>query len=124
MAKVTFSAAVVGPAPVGNSALRKHYGAELRNVAVGEPEVAHVLYDRLLDRVTRALEAGLMDEEEAIRTLNPDLEEEKIQEKIDKFREKQQQMMMSNMFDMGASGDFPIDNLGGPGPKGTTEMDQ
>ena len=35
----------------GNSALRKHYGAELRDVAVGKTKVTHVLYDGLLDRV-------------------------------------------------------------------------
>lgn len=79
--------------------------------------------DRLIDRVTRELEAGLIDEEEAIRTINPDLEEEKIQEKIDKFKARQQQMMMQQMYEMGMSGGFGnnYDDLGGANLKGSTE---
>ena len=82
--------------------------------------------DRLLDRVTKELEAGLIDEEEAIRTMNPDLEEEKIQEKIDKFKERQQQLMMQQMYEMNPMGGGfgPEESLGGPGLKGSTEMDQ
>ena len=81
--------------------------------------------DRLLDRVSKQFEAGFIDEEEAIRTLNPDLEEEKIQEKVDKFKERQQNLLMQQMYEMGASGGFgPEESLGGPGLKGSTEMDQ
>ena len=78
--------------------------------------------DRLLDRVTKELESGLIDEEEAIRTLNPDLEEEKIQEKVDKFKERQQQLMMQQMFEMNQSGGFGnnYDDLGGANLNGST----
>ena len=80
--------------------------------------------DRLLDRVIRQREAGFIDTEEAIRTLNPDLEEEAIQRKIDKALEFEQQMQMAQINEMNDDGTFGPDNnyddLGGANLDGTT----
>jgi hypothetical protein len=47
--------------------------------------------DRLLERIIKEREEGLIDTEEAIRTLNPDLEENAIRHKVEvaKFLEEQ-----------------------------------
>ena len=77
----------------------------------------------MLTRVTAELDAGLIDIDEAIRVMNPDLEEEKLQEKVQKAVQKQQELMMQQMMEMNASGGFgPEDELGGDqDAKGTTE---
>lgn len=62
--------------------------------------------DRLLNRVTGQLEAGLIDIEEAIRTTNPDLDEEALQDKIDRANQRQQEMMMSQLNEMNSMGGF------------------
>lgn len=66
--------------------------------------------DRLLNRVTTELDAGLIDIEDAIRTLYPDLDEEAIQIKVQKALQQQQMMMMQQMTEMNSEG-------GGFGPE-------
>lgn len=95
------------------------------NISIDFASPSLINKDRLLERVAKELEAGLIDMDEAIRIMNPDLDEEKIQEKVEKAQAYQQQMMLQQMMEMNASGGFgPEESLGGPGPKGTTEMDQ
>lgn len=62
--------------------------------------------DRLLERIRGELEAGLIDIEDAIRELNPDLDEEALQAKIDKAIAKQQQDMMMAQSEMNMEGSF------------------
>lgn len=99
-----------------------NYYGKPANISLDFASPSLINKDRLIDRVTKQLESGLIDEEEAIRTLNPDLDEEKIQEKIDKFKQRQQELMMQQMMEMGASGGFPnnYDDLGGENMNGTT----
>lgn len=78
--------------------------------------------DRLLERVAKELEIGLIDMDEAIRVMNPDLEEEKLQEKIQKAVQKQQEMMMAQMMEMNSAGGFGEEEEMSPqDAKGTTE---
>ena len=78
--------------------------------------------DRILDRVTKKLEAGLIDLEEAIREINPDLDEETIQSKIKKAQQQQAMMMLAQQAEMNAEGEFKnsYDDLGGENLKGST----
>ena len=71
--------------------------------------------DRLLNRVTGELEAGLIDIEDAIRTIYPDLEEEALQAKIEKAKAHQQEMMMESMTELGPDGNpiLPEEDLDG-----------
>lgn len=62
--------------------------------------------DRLLNRVTNELNVGLIDMEEAIRILNPDLEEGALKEKIEKAKQREAEMMMANMSLMNEDGTF------------------
>ena len=78
--------------------------------------------DRLLERVAKELDVGLIDIDEAIRVMNPDLEEEKLQEKIKLAKEHQQMMMMQQMMEMNAEGGFgPEEPMSPADAKGTTE---
>lgn len=97
------------------------YGKQA-NVDIDFASPSLINKDRLLNRVTQELEAGLIDIDEAIRVMNPDLEEEKLQEKIQKAVQKQQELMMQQMMEMNAAGGFGPDELGGDqDAKGTTE---
>lgn len=97
------------------------YGKQA-NVDIDFASPSLVNKDRLLERVAKELEVGLIDIDEAIRTMNPDLDEEKIQEKIRKAYQKQQEMMMQQMYEMNASGGFGPDEISGDqDAKGTTE---
>ena len=62
--------------------------------------------DRILNRVTTELEAGLIDVEDAVRTLNPDLDEEALQVKIETAKNERANMMMSGMETMNPDGSF------------------
>lgn len=97
------------------------YGKQA-NVDIDFASPSLVNKDRLLERVAKELEVGLIDIDEAIRTMNPDLEEEKIQEKIRKAFQKQQEMMMQQMYEMNQVGGFGPDEISGDqDAKGTTE---
>lgn len=71
--------------------------------------------DRLINRVTNELQAGLIDIEDAIRTVYPDLDEEALQSKIDKAKAQQEQMMMQSMTEMTPEGEMTGENLDGTG---------
>lgn len=60
--------------------------------------------DRLLNRVLQELQAGLIDLEDAIREMNPDLDEESLQTKISKAMAWQQQQMLMGMSGMNEVG--------------------
>lgn len=78
--------------------------------------------DRLLERIAKELDVGLIDMDEAIRLMNPDLEEEKLQEKIEKAQQKQQELLMQQMMQMNAEGGFGPEEISGDmDAKGTTE---
>ena len=97
------------------------YGKEA-NVDIDFASPSLINKDRLLNRVAQELETGLIDIDEAIRIMNPDLEEEKLQEKIKKAIQKQQELMMQQMMEMNASGGFgPEEEMSDQDAKGTTE---
>lgn len=62
--------------------------------------------DRLIDRVSKELETGLIDIEDAIRTIYPDLDEEAIQEKIEKGKAAQEQRISDQFNEMNDDGSF------------------
>ena len=74
------------------------------NFKVGFASPSLLNKDRLLNRITEELNAGLIDIEDAIRELNPDLDEEALQRKIEKAKVQQQQMMLSQMNELGPDG--------------------
>jgi len=78
--------------------------------------------DRILDRVLKKLQAGLIDIEEAIREINPDLDEESLQAKIKKAKEQQALMMLAQQTEFNEEGGFGnnYDDLGGENLKGST----
>lgn len=92
------------------------------NISIDFASPSLINKDRLLDRVTKELDAGLIDMDEAIRTMNPDLDEEKLQEKVEKAQAYQQQLMMQQMMEMNQQGGFgnDYDDLGGANLKGST----
>lgn len=100
-----------------------YYGREC-NVTLDFASPSLINKDRLLDRVTKQLENGLITLEEAIRTLNPDLEEEAVQKKIDDALKQQMQMQLAQMQQMNDDGTFGginnYDDLGGDNLNGTT----
>lgn len=60
--------------------------------------------DRLLNRVMQELQAGLITLEDAIREMNPDLDEEALQTKIEKALEWQEQQTLMGMTQMNELG--------------------
>ena len=78
--------------------------------------------DRILDRVLKKLEAGLIDIEEAIREINPDEDEETIQAKVNAAKQQQAMQMLMAQQEMNEQGGFgnDYDDLGGANLKGST----
>lgn len=78
--------------------------------------------DRILDRVLKKLEAGLIDIEEAIREINPDEDEETIQAKVKAAKEQQMMQMLMAQQEMNEEGGFENneDDLGGANLRGST----
>lgn len=78
--------------------------------------------DRILDRVIKKLQAGLITMEEAIREINPDLDEETLQSKINDAKEQQAMMMLAQQNEFNQEGGFGnnYDDLGGQNLKGST----
>ena len=56
--------------------------------------------DRLLNRIAQELQLGLITPEEAIREMNPDLDEEALQTKIDQVKQYQQEQMLMGLNQM------------------------
>ena len=78
--------------------------------------------DRLLDRTMKMKELGLIDLEDAIRIMNPDLDEEALQGKIAKAKQIEQDNLLAQMTELNAMGGFDnnLDDLGGENLKGST----
>lgn len=79
--------------------------------------------DRLINRVTNELQAGLIDVEDAIRTIYPDLDEPALRDKIEKAQAAQKQLQDQMMTEMNPDGSFGKEeeqNLGEDNFEGTT----
>ena len=75
--------------------------------------------DRLIERVKSELEAGLIDVDDAIRTIYPDLDEESLQDKIEKAKSVQKQKeeeAFTEMNDEGLFGETKLDTNGSTFP--------
>ena len=96
-----------------------NYEGKETNVTVEFASPSLVNKDRLLDRVIKARQEGLIDTEEAIRTLNPDLDEATLQTKIDKAIQKEQELMMMQM--QPESSSVFGDEIGDDNADGTTD---
>lgn len=84
------------------------------NFKIGFASPSLLNKDRLLNRIVEELNNGLIDIEDAIRELNPDLDEEALQLKIEKAKINQQAMLMQNMTELGPDGNpiNPEESLG------------
>ena len=92
------------------------------NVEVDFGTPSLVNKDRILDRTIKELENGLIDIDEAIRTLNPDMDEEALQGKIDRAKQAREQMMLAQQTEFNEEGGFNnnYDDLGGANLNGST----
>lgn len=82
-----------------------YYGYETNiNIEFASPSLLNK--DRILDRTLKEMEAGLIDLDDAVRTMNPDDDEEIIQEKIEKAKAKQQEQMLASQTEMQPDGSF------------------
>lgn len=98
-----------------------YYGKPI-NVEIQFASPSLVNKDRILDRVIKKLQAGLCTIEDAIREINPDLDEKSIQAKIEELKTQQIQMQIAAMTEMNAQGGFGnnYDDLGGANLQGST----
>lgn len=98
------------------------------NVEIDFASPSLINKDRLIDRVSKQLGEGLIDIDEAIRIINPDLEETVIQEKIEMAKQRQQELQMAQINEMNNEGGFGEDNnyddLGGQNLNGSTNPAQ
>lgn len=78
--------------------------------------------DRILDRTIKELENGLIDIDEAIRIINPDLDEEALQAKIEKAKKAREEMFIAQQTEFNEEGGFgnDYDDLGGANLNGST----
>lgn len=116
-----------------------NYYGKPANVGIGFNSPSLVNKDRLIERTTKKLDAGLIDIEDAVREINPDMEEEALQAQIDKVKkvqEDRQSQEFGNMDFGGGFGGTPTDpnnpddpnqfnaddyeDLGGPNNNGST----
>ena len=93
----------------------------------GKPANIHIEFaspslinkDRILQRISSMRQEGFIDTEDAIRELNPDLEEDEIQGKIQKAQQQEMKMMMAQM---GAPTDDELTGAGNGDLDGTTSI--
>ena len=76
------------------------------NVELGFASPSLINKDRILNRVMSKLEAGLIDLDDAIREINPDLDEEAIQDKVERAKQQQQENMMNALTEFNDEGSF------------------
>ena len=81
------------------------YGKE-SNVELSFASPSLINKDRILQRTTSKLEAGLIDLDDAIREINPDLDEEAIQDKVERAKKQQQEQMLNAMNEFNMQGGF------------------
>lgn len=82
-----------------------YYGFEA-NIKVGFSSPSLLNKDRLLERINKELEMGLIDIEEAIREYYVDADEETLQTKIEKAKAMQAEMQMAQLTEMNPDGTF------------------
>lgn len=99
-----------------------NYYSKPTNVEVQFASPSLVNKDRILDRVIKKLQAGLCTVEDAVREINPDLDEKTIQAKVAEIKNQQLQMQIAAMTEMNAQGGFGnnYDDLGGENLQGST----
>ena len=78
------------------------------NIKVGFSSPSLLNKDRLLERINKELEMGLIDIEDAIRDYFGDLDEDALQSKISKAKELQAQMQMQQLTEMNPDGTFGV----------------
>ena len=83
-----------------------NYYGKPKDVSVGFASPSLVNKDRILQRVTAQLEAGLTTIEDAVRELNPDLDEEDLQTKIDTAKKMREEMMLQSQTEFNQEGSF------------------
>jgi hypothetical protein len=67
------------------------------NVEIRFATPSLVNQDKVIERAVRLLESGLADEEEALKMIYPDDDERQINERVEKMKEKRQQMQQERM---------------------------
>lgn len=82
------------------------------NIKVGFSSPSLLNKDRLLERINKEMEMGLIDIEDAIRDYFSDLDEDALQSKINKAKKMQAEMQMQQMTEMNADGSFGNDLSG------------
>ena len=99
-----------------------NYKGEMANVELDFSSPSLVNKDRILDRVIKKIENGFIDVEEALHELNPDMDEEALQAKIDKAKRDREYLMLQNQTEMNPEGGFGNDymDLGGDNLAGST----
>lgn len=78
------------------------------NIKVGFSSPSLLNKDRLLERINKEMEMGLIDIEDAIRDYFGDLDEDALQSKISKAKQLQAQMKMQQMTEMNPDGSFGV----------------
>lgn len=98
------------------------------NISVDFASPSLINKDRIIDRQTKLLDAGLTTVDEAIREIYPDLEEEQILKRINDAKAAKQQVAFDELNELNDEGTFGqnnnYDNLGGKNLMGSTETDQ
>lgn len=99
-----------------------NYYGKPANVEIDFATPSLVNKDRILDRTIKELENGLIDIDEAMRLINPDLDEEALQAKIEKAKEAREQLMLAQQSEFNQEGGFGNDymDLGGDNLNGST----
>ena len=92
------------------------------NVEVQFASPSLVNKDRILDRVIKKLQAGLCTLDDAIREINPDLDEKTLQAKVDELKAEQLKQQLAALTEMNQEGGFGnnYDDLGGENLQGST----
>lgn len=95
------------------------------NISMNFASPSLINKDRVIDRQIKLLDAGLTTEDDCIREIYPDLEEEQICKKINEAKAQRDQKAMQEINEMNNDGTFGNDNnyddLGGKNLFGSTE---
>lgn len=94
------------------------------NVSIDFASPSLINKDRIIDRQLKLLEAGLIDIDDAVREIFPDLDEEQIECKVKiakENREKIKQEQITEFDKFGGFEDYNDNDLGGKNLKGSTD---
>lgn len=99
-----------------------NYYGKPHNVEIQFASPSLVNKDRILDRVIKKLQAGLCTLDDAIREINPDLDEKTLQTKVDELKAEQLKAQLAAITEMNPQGGFGnnYDDLGGENLQGST----